>query len=267
MVMLLQEMRQDRQEFKEMFLQTLQRPPEKSLIQLAYEQKQIDKIINSESKGFDVNEFTQSIMTQGAVMAGLGEAFNKMIFREPPAPPEPDTWDRIMQVASHPVAGQVVNKLMEVGDAFASVKLDKMSAEVPHANPNEFQPPIDSQDSQDPQDSQDSVQPMQALINEIIDELESENPLDNTNETIKELQTEFPKEYGMIRMMCKGLDTFDEAFGTLLESTVQIQPYPFSEFLDIPAMQTAGKGVYLVNERGEKMKKRLEEFYNYVRTT
>lgn len=261
MFMLIQQMRAESNQFKEMFLQTLNQRPEKSIIEVAREQMVINKIINSETKTtFDPNEFMQTVMMQGSMINGFGEMFQKMLMREPTAVAEPTAWDRVMQLADHPVAGQIVNKVLEVGEAIAATKLGQ---------PGEVVTTQENPEQQSPQETQAPPveNPMQELLDEVIAELESENPLDATNETIKELQTDFPKEYGMLKMMCKGLDTFDEAFGTLLESTVQIQPYPFSEYLDFKAMELAGKGVYIVNEKGEKMKVRLNEFYEYVRTT
>jgi len=45
---------------------------------------------------------------------------------------------------------------------------------------------------------------MQELITDLIDELESENPLNADNEFIKELQMNYPDQADMIIMACKG---------------------------------------------------------------
>lgn len=270
-IRVLERMEQSNQEFRRTMLEQLNRRPEKSVLEMALEQKITNEILNpSASKGFDVNEFTQTIMTQGAVMAGLGEAFNKMIFREPAAPPEPTTFDMVMKVADHPVTQQLAGKVMDIVDAAAATQMaiaqkNAGIADAPEAQSEyEFDPMPENNPNHIDNFELDDNNNMQELITDIVTELESDNPLDGSNVIVQNLQTKFPRQFNMLTMACKGA-SFDDVFKMLLEQTVTIEPYPFKPYLDTEASQQQND--YIFNAQGLRMKVRLNEFYNYIQTT
>ncbi len=234
-------------------MQALNRQPEKSTLEKAIEQKMLNDLLNpperKEQEGFNINKFTEQVMMQGAVVNGIGEAFNAMIHREPAAPPEPTAMDIIERVSNMPVAQNLLNGLINIGGMIA----EKKGLIAPET--------VDTTASQ-VQNLEDDNADMKELLTTIIDELESDRVLDSSNITIQELRVDFPDQIEQLQTMCQ-IAPFEGVFKLLVERSAKIEPFPFADFLDVE--QTQATNSYVWNERGAKLIARLQEFYEYIK--
>lgn len=237
-------------------INALQRKPEKSTLELALEQKIINDILNppNHNNGNTAADIVANIMQGVAVSTAIGDAMAKNINREPPPTPEPDWIDKVDKLSQNPMAQQLIGRIGDIGEAIAVSKM-KLNETAPNAT-----------NGVDQNNNMAQAQPdeTQELILEIIDEIESDNPLNADNETIKELAADYPEHYTDLVAMCQSGASFEFIFDQLIKKTNNMQPSPFYNYLDIE--QTNAQGKFIWNEAGVRMKGRLLELYNYLKT-
>ena len=104
---------------------------------------------------------------------------------------------------------------------------------------------------------------MNELLQDVIDELESDSVLDDKNEFLIELKSDYPTQTMMITSLCK-TNTFENVLQLLITQADSAKPVnPFAEFLDVAETQKQQK--YVWTERGNKLIKRLNEFYEFAK--
>lgn len=295
----LQEQQKRQDEFNRQLLDTLrnQNQPRPSAIETAVQTKMVDMILNGGLNGNSNSgpeKMIENALGSMQVATAMAEGLASVIHREPVPPAPKTTFDHIMDVASHPMAQGIVERGLEVMDALASASIEKkmqnngqpQSQPQPQPQPQHQQgfnpaplpyvdqPPIilDVEPIHDEngqieynEENNEDIPPMQELVETIITELESGNPLDASNQTMQQLQADFPGPYMMIKMTCKG-GTFDNVMDMLLEQTAPMRPFPFEPYIDFAAMQVAGNAENIIfNADGERIRARLFELYNYLR--
>lgn len=227
------------------FLEKQNEPKEKSLVEKAFEAKILQDITNPPTQQNGL-EAMQTIMMQMFAAPAMIDGFTKRMF-PPPTPPEQKDWlDKATQVFEMPVTQQLLGKLGDIGEAIAISRLPP----VQNPNPNNDDEELDEKDD------------MQILLETVIAELESDNPLDETNAVVSDLKNDFPDHFDTLQTACQTFD-FDGVFALLINKSSKMQPSPFIPFLDIEQTQATKKHVW--NERGERLKTRLQEFYEYVK--
>lgn len=241
-------------------MQAMHRKPDKSTLELAIEQKVLNDILNppTNNNSNNGNDIIASVMQSAAVVTGLSDAFARNLNREPKADPEPDWIDKLNKIADSPVAKELIERVGDIGEAIAVSRLNlPANAQADSTNNNNMQNPTEQQPPQE-------ITEAQSLILDIIDELESENALDATNETIKELQGEYPDQFSDLVSICQSGMPFDSVFNLLTNRASKMQPFPFLQFLDLEQTNTQQKHVW--NGAGLKLIERLKELYEYLKT-
>lgn len=234
----------------EMLLREMGKPKEKSTLEIAMEQKMVELVMSppSSSGGPDALQATMIAMFTAPEMA------KKMIeraFPETPLPAEPDLMEKVTRVLEIPAVGNtmqgVIGGLSQISQDYFNRKTQTApNGNAPHSAPA-------------PAPAADQPDEMTELFADLIDELESDNPLDGNNEFLKELETTYPTHAKRVQGICKGFD-FESTLGMLIEFTAHIQPHPFDPFV-----MSVENGQIIWNERGMKMINRLREFHEFVR--
>lgn len=225
-------------------MQQINAPKEKSLVEKAFEAKILQDITNPPQQTNGL-EAMQTMMMQMFAAPAMIDGFTKRMFPEPTPPEQKDWLDKATQVFEMPVTQQLLGKLGDIGEAIAISRLPPV------------QNPVDNDETE-----ADEKEDMQILLETIIEELESERPLDGNNPTIIELRADFADNFDDLQTTCQTLP-FDSVFALLVNKSTKMQPSPFVPFLDIEATKAANK--YVWNERGNKLLVRLQEFYEYIK--
>ncbi len=236
---------------------SLNRQPTKSTLEAAIEQKVLNDILNPpqhNNGGNNGTEIIANVMQSIAVTQAMGDAIARNLNREPPPAVEPDWIDKASKVAENPMVQQLIGRIGDIGEAIAVSKLNA-TATAPEVNNG-----VDQTNNM----AQTEPDETQELILDIIEEIDSDNPLDATNETINELAADYPEQYADLVATCKSGASFDFIFDQLVKKTQTMQPSPFLPFLDLEQTNATQKFVW--NEKGVRMKARLLELYHYLQT-
>lgn len=181
-------------------------------------------------------------------------------FPEPILPHEPTTMDTIKDVMSLPVVESVMNGVMNMADAALAAKMTA-------GEQNPSQPAADTEfddfvDEPQPQElSQADIQ-MQDLIEDVIEELKSDRPLNAENPMIQKLSQDYAEQLPQLKDVCK-IMTFDQTLALLMQKTERVSPNPFMPFLNLE--ETQRQSAIIWNQEGEKLRVRLNEFYEYIK--
>lgn len=132
-------------------------------------------------------------------------------------------------------------------------------------NPNGYPPlPYSNTPTPQPEPTQENnmtIEEQEKLIKEIIEELESERPLDNNNEFLIRLKEQHATQYQGLLLACKML-TFD----TLMEQLEASFPNVFDDFYSkTNDLDDNGEPIFDLNERGKKIENRLKQFYEFMK--
>lgn len=256
-------MHQQNQQMQSQILQALNAPKPKSTLEDAMERKILNDMLNPPVPQTDV---FQNSMAQMMLMPAMAEGFSRKMFPpEPLPPPEPTTLDTIMKVIEMPMVQNITQNAV---DSVLGMVEQAQAAKFAAANKTVIVSAASDMDSQTVEqlpevESDEEPSDMQVLIEDIIKELESANPLDATNEMIKSLTAEYPDAVEQIIGICKGFK-FERVVPMLIEQTKNLVPFPFDPYLDHEQIQATQTIVW--NEKGGAMLKRLEEFYTYMKT-
>jgi len=238
-----------------MILEAIQRansPKEKSTLEAAIEQKVLNDLLNPQKP--QTNEIEKTLATL-LTMPAMAEGLARRMFPDAPAPDAPQgVVDRVL---NNP---EIVNKLIDTGGNIvgnlAHLAAMKMQSEAqPQAQPSQSMPqpiPI-SQPQPQPQQIEDNEMALEQseLVNEILVELETDNPINKDNPKLRELSERFPKIYPILTMAAKSMP-----FSDLLEQLETIVDFAEHGLLD-------EDGDF--NPRGLAIKARLKTFYEFLR--
>lgn len=239
----------------ETFLREMNKPKEQSTLEKALEQKLINDLVNPPAPQTSQLETTLATMFAMPVMV---EKMASKMFPEPATPAEPTALDTVTKVLEVPAVANLLSAGGEIAEAWAVNRIQN-AAQPPQQQNGTTQAQAQAQYVEQATEPNE----MQELIEDLIEELESENPLDGTNEFINELNDDYPNQAAQLKQTCK-IMSFDQVVQTLGVMTQAMQPHPLIPFLDME--QTQAQGKFIWNERGTKVIVRLEEFYNYVKT-
>lgn len=227
-------------------LERLNAPKEKSLLERTMEEKMMRDLISPPPPPSNGIEQMMPMMMQWLSAPAMIARMTETAFPTKPLPEQKDWLDKAAQVFEMPVTQQLLGKLGDIGEAIAISRL----------------PPIQNPSPNNDDEELDEKDDMQILLETVIEELESDRPLDKDNPTIKELRADFSDQFDDLQTTCQTLP-FDSVFALLVNKSTKMQPSPFVPFLDIEATKAANK--YVWNERGNKLIERLTEFYEYVK--
>lgn len=233
----------------ESLLQQMNKPKEQSTLEKALEQKMLNDLLNPPERN-GLGGFEQTMATIMA-MPVMVEKMSEKMFPQPPVPVEPDIFDKAEKILKIPAVSGAVDSILNISESFAASKMANAGT-----NTTAQQNPAQDQNLEPEQNTE-----MLELLNDVIAELESDNPLDATNEFIQTLQTEFPTQADQLQSTCK-IMSFDQIVQLL--GAQKLIPHPFVPFLDLE--QTQATSQYVWNARGVKMVERLKEFYEFVKS-
>jgi len=241
-------------------MQIINRQPEKSTLEKAIEQKMLNDLLNPPPPQ-TTNQFEQTMATILAAPVMI-EKMSSRMFPPPPVEKEPNLAEQIQSGVKQALEIEPINNLFNIGvNALGMYAENKLTANT--------QSVIDNLPNQNPQQNPQPVaiaeteNDMNYLIKDIIEELESDNILDENNELLQDLDKDYPSQSLMIKSLCKS-NNFDVVLNLLMSQADGIKPVnPFVEFLDVEKSQTENRIVW--NERGEKLLKRLNEFYEFAK--
>lgn len=244
--MMLQYMEKTENRFEAM-LQQMNRPKEQSTLEKAMEQKMLNDLLHPKENAGGMDAFQNMMMSMAAAPIWIEKMTNRM-FPEPAAPVEPDTLEKITNLLGTPAAEKVLGGFMAMSQQFAANKFATQANANTIHNP---QPAAPVEQTASPEQQAE----MRDLILNLIDQLESDEPLNGENEFIKDLQMEYPTQAGTLTAMCKGA-SFEMVVQMLVMGAGNLVPNPLDVFITDNTW----------NERGAKLVIRLEEFYNHVKT-
>lgn len=215
------------------------------------------KLLDDEPKeqGFNPERLAETLFTSQQMIEIMSKKFAKSFDVEERA--DKPAWLEFLESDAGKViaekAGNVVNGLAMLT---AQRMAQNASANGNGAVPNPA--PVQSPQIESPQQTQEQVEQERQMIVDttkltqyIIDELETENPLDETNTVLQELDADYPNAFGQIKLLCR-LQGFEQLV-QLLQAFV---PEAFVELLN-------EDGTW--NERGLKIQERLKEFYEFIK--
>lgn len=231
----------------------------------------LHKLMNPEAPKANTLEETMATMF---MMPQMVEGLSRKMFPEPTEPRDPTVMDTVKEVMAMPVVDNILAGVLNIAENAANARFiqaqkDAQTAANP-GPPNTYDPnagydeaPYQPHIIQEAQIPTENDTQMQDLIEDIIDELQSDTPLNADNETIKELVAEYPAQFDTLKSTCK-IATFDQVLALLLDRTKTIQPNPFNPFINME--ETVKMNAIIWTAEGNKLQDRLLEFYTYVKT-
>ena len=237
-------------------MQVINRQPEKSTLEKAIEQKMLNDLLNppqQQASGFE--QTMASIMA----MPVMVEKMSAKMFPAPPVEREPTTLDTIQSIVAMPVVENTATAVLNGLSLLIESKMQEKQQGVIQNLPNEVV--INPQPNQITTATE--TDDMKELLQDVIEELESDSVLDDKNEFLIELKSDYPTQTMMITSLCK-TNTFENVLQLLITQADSAKPVnPFAEFLDVAETQKQQK--YVWTERGNKLIKRLNEFYEFAK--
>jgi len=239
-------------------IQALNAPKEKSIVEKALEQKLYNDIVNPKEKEnptFDAGQIMNNVMQQQVVMQTMAQGFSQM-FNSNQSIQEKDWYDKILDNEKIMQTGQnLVTVLSQIAASKLIPQPQNNNPQQTANNPQQPEQPEQQQLTPEQQvlEQQQRIADMRNVIDNIVEELESENPINDDNEMIQTLAADFPKYVPMIVDSCK-----NSAFPDLVNMLSFIAPDIFARFKDISGNLTE-QGEHVINVR-------LKEFYEYLRT-
>lgn len=237
---------------------------EKTPVERALEEKMIQSVLNPPQP--QTNQL-ESTFAQMLLMPQMVNKWSERMFPAEVQPHEPTLLEQIKDVASTPIVTGLFEKIGDIAEAIAVSKLNQQMQAQAQQNAAQNPSVASLQGNQlinnEIEENENEMTEQEELITDIIEELESENPLTLENEFIIKLRNAFPKEAAKLIDYCRMFD-FQTILKLLLAETQNINPYPFMPFLDTE--KTNQENGFVWNEKGEKLTKRLEEFYEVVKT-
>jgi hypothetical protein len=250
--------------------------PEKSTLETLTEYKTIKDLFDSgDKKESDSTSIVRDVMKDALVLRELGQGFAGM-FNNNNAPPETDkTWYE-KALENPDVVDMAKNIGMVAIQGFSQMMMMKQQAQMqPPVTQPQVNAPVPQQVTQQvinpdvtvispvvaehqitqqstaEQEQQNNMNIMSDIFTQIVNELESENVINEANPTLVALKAQYPAIYPMIVKQVKNM-TLDDCFQTIQSLVDENLLTPFFNPLTNE-----------LNERGEKMFERLEILYNF----
>lgn len=241
-------------------MQANMRPPEKDRLAQLMEKKIENEIMNPQTnKGFDASEVVAQIFTAQTMVQTLSEKMAEAFNTNKDAPPL-STIDKLL--GNEMVVERGFAFLGNIAQAVETMATQKRNAPQPppqappqyqNPEPTDGYPPLDApppaQAAAPEQDEQ--TKEIAEMITGIIEELESDRPIDDNNAYLNEQKAKYEFYFKQIKMMCNMM-SFDDVFAELDKNL----PDVFNQFYDASDE---------LNERGVKIESRLREFYYYMK--
>lgn len=207
-----------------------------------------------QEKKFDTDEFIAKIFGSQAIIETISTKFSESFNKGDSSNEKKTILDRLLEnemVVNK--ASDLLNSVVDTIDHLAEVRMASQ-IQSPQYQPIQ-QEPIQMPPSQEPPAPQPASQTQQdmehkEIINKIITELESDNPINGDNATVKELAEAHTDLYEQLKVACKVVK-----FEKLLDQLEDVVPDTFDQFYNEDET---------LNERGEKVKARLQELYKYL---
>lgn len=220
--------------------------------------KSVENTLNPPERKADDFSLTREIMQKEMFqMKMIGE-----IFKQPPPPPpdkEPTTLDTVQGLLNTPLVQETATTILNAAAMIIEAKMQEKQQGVIQNLPNEVV--VNPQPNQIATATDNNE--MKELLDDVIAELESDSVFDEKNEFLIELKNDFPTQTMMIESICK-TQSFENVLQLLIAEADKVKPQnPFVEFLDVAETQKQNK--YVWTERGNKLIKRLNEFYEFVK--
>lgn len=218
------------------------------------------KLLDDEPKerGFDAERLAETLFTSQQMIEIMTKRMAKSFDVEEKS--DKPAWLDFLESDTGKVladkAGNIVNTLA----ILTAQKMSQNSQPQPQQNGVAQEPVLEAppQQIQSPTQTPEQIEQERQMIVDttkltqyIIDELETENPLDETNTVLQELDADYPTAFSQIKLLCR-LQGFEQLVA-LLQAFV---PEAFTELLN-------EDGTW--NERGLKIEERLKEFYEFVK--
>lgn len=253
--------RQMNEQSDKRFAQMLEamKPQEDEFTKLAKEKLRKDILEPSEKKNddeFNVAKTMSQVMSSMAVMNAMGEGFAKMFNRDT------GSSDRDKGILESLLTNEMfLDRASGFGENLMNgIATIIMQGRQPVQNPNIQQPnqntgypPLQpQQQTQQEAENETMLEDTRELINYIIEELKSDNAINDDNESLKELKEEYPDIFPQIKELAVALP-----FDMLLNMLKRAVPETFTEFQNEDGTWKDGDGIKVYN--------RLKEFYEYLR--
>ena len=253
-VELMREMQRQQQEFNEKLIALNQPKDEMDTLERML---RINAMLNQdkpkEPEPFNPNKIYETLFTSSQFIDNLASKFAT----ETPPPEDKNAWLEFLESdTGKTIASQAMGALGQVASVLATrAQAQKQQGSAPVQNPDQPQPQQVEVNGElnepSPAEQQQAVN-MKNLIDDIIDELNSDRKLDDSNKFIEELSFEYPAVLPTLQMACKTQE-FEQVYA-ILETIV---PETFSEY------KTKDGNL---NAKGKKLKARLNEFYEHIKT-
>lgn len=277
-LLLVNEMREDRKMLFELIQNQNTQPqnqPQSLMEQLAVLEK-LKSITGNSGQDNPMREMMLA-MGQGVVASlDLGDMIRERSNRDSGNAEKPSLLDRAMdnpQIVNGALnmANNLTNGVMSIADHLAKQKGEFNANQNNAGNQTVTGEIIDAQETSQPQPQQNPAQQQpppqpipqgtqQQMIEQLLAELEGDNPLDLTNTFLTQtLPQNFAMQAQMIAAVCKANDDFEKVF----EMIERFIPPEIMARYEIPDPEDEGEMMF--NELGLKMQKRLFEVYTLIR--
>jgi hypothetical protein len=238
---------------------TVMRKPDKpdEFMELAKEKMRNDFLNPPEKKGFNPEETIAQVMTSVAVTQAMGDGFARMFNRDSGSEKDGGLLEKLLtnEMVIDRASGVLQNALNIFG-AMAQARNNPTAPPIyaqpqPTGYPPLPQQPPQAQPEQAPTEPTEIDMETQEIINALCKELESDRPLDETNEVLKDIKEQHTPIYNQLTLICKMV-----SFETLVEQLGEHVPDIFDRYYDDNDE---------ANELGEKVLGRLETFYKQMK--
>lgn len=212
-----------------------------------------------QSKGFNAEELMANVMGSVAVTQSIAEAMSKAFNKnDSGGDKDKGLLETLLTNETFLEKGQGV--IEQLTNVFGDVMIARQTGQPPMPNPqaNDYEqvypegyPPLPPDSVTAEQNTTEEQQMREQVIKRILEELESDRPLDETNEYLVQLKEEHKDLYEILMLSCKTLP-----FETLLVQLERIVPDVFAKYVDAEKKPTA-QGVYVTQ--------RLHAFYELMK--
>lgn len=263
----IREQNQQNQQFQAQLLQQLaqlQNPKNDRFTELA--EQVLMKKLSEETKSSN----PQDVLMQMLVMPEMVSTFAEQ-FRNAMGVNKPQESSTFIKLVESPFgeqlgarAGEILAGLTQAAANFAQAKAlaasqpqvvnvpQSVTPEINPVLPPSIEPPKTTPDQVNDDENDDEKDELKMLVEDIIAELETENPINDDNQFVQELKTDYPMEAELLKMLCER-----HSFEELLQMLAQKTPEVFQNFLDPRTMRPT--------ERGVRLTARLKEFYDFYK--
>lgn len=258
LVQMFQMMREEAAKDRDTLIAAL-KPQEDEFVKLAKEKLRNDILNPKEASkaAFDPQEMIGRVMETRVVMEAMATGFSGIFSKQNPTEGADEGFLK-WALGNEMLVEKAVGIYEHTTELLADVagKFADRNPQAPQQNPPIYQeenttyPPIGA--AAEPTEEQRVNMERQQIIKNLLDEVESDRPLDATNEMLATMKTENPEAYDMLLQSCKQMP-----LEMLLMLLKQIVP-EISQFY--------GEDTITPNERGVYALERLKVFYEYMKT-